>query len=185
VLPAHLAESPERKARFAREAKAISQLNHPHICTIYDVGEEDGLDYLVMEYIEGETLAERLKKGSLPLSQVLEYGAQIADGLDKAHGTGIVHRDLKPGNLMLTKSGIKILDFGLARFAADEPVSDSSDAPTQQRDLTKAQARSNTWRQGNWKASPQMLGQTFGRSGPFFTRCSRENVRLKAKARQA
>ena len=140
MLPAHLAESPERKARFAREAKAISQLNHPHICTLYDVGEEDGLDYLVMEYIDGETLAEQLKKGSLALSEVLEYGAQIADGLDKAHGAGIVHRDLKPGNLMLTKSGIKILDFGLARFAADDPVSDSSDAPTQQGDLTKAQA---------------------------------------------
>ncbi len=94
VLPEHLAESPERKARFAREAKAISQLNHPHICTLYDVGEQDGLNYLVMEYLEGETLAERLKKGPLPLDKVLEYGIQIADGLDNAHSAGIVHRDL-------------------------------------------------------------------------------------------
>ena len=112
VLPQHFAESPERKARFEREAKAISQLNHPHICTLYDVGEQDGIDYLVMEYIEGETLAERLKKGALPLVKALEYGIQIADGLDTAHRAGIVHRDLKPANAMLTKSGVKLLDFG-------------------------------------------------------------------------
>ena len=114
VLPEHLAESPERKARFEREAKAISQLNHPHICTLHDVGEQDGVDFIVMEYIEGDTLAERLKKGALKLEKALEYGIQIADGLDKAHRAGIVHRDLKPGNVMLTKSGVKLLDFGLA-----------------------------------------------------------------------
>ena len=140
VLPEHLAESPERKARFEREAKAISQLNHPHICTLYDVGEQDGLDFLVMEYIEGETLAERLKKGALPLDKALEYGTQIADGLDHAHRAGIVHRDLKPPNVMLTKSGVKILDFGLARLIVEQPVSDASDAPTRQKDLTKEQA---------------------------------------------
>jgi len=111
VLPEHLAESPERKARFEREAKAISQLNHPHICTLYDVGEQDGVDFIVMEYIEGETLAERLKKGALPLDKALEYGIQVADGLDTAHRAGVVHRDLKPANLMLTKSGVKILDY--------------------------------------------------------------------------
>ena len=110
VLPEHLAESPERKARFEREAKAISQLNHPHICTLYDVGEQDGIDFIVMEHIEGETLAERLKKGALKLDKALEYGIQIADGLDTAHRAGIVHRDLKPPNVMLTKSGVKILD---------------------------------------------------------------------------
>ena len=140
VLLEHLAESPERKARFDREAKAISQLNHPHICTLYDVGEQDGVDYLVMEYIEGDTLAQRLKKGPLPLDKALEYGIQIADGLENAHRAGIVHRDLKPGNAMLTKSGIKLLDFGLAKILAGEVEAGSSDAPTQQRDLTKEQA---------------------------------------------
>ena len=101
VLREQLALSPERKQRFEREAKAISKLNHPHICILYDVGNEDGADYLVMEYIEGETLAERLKKGALPLDKALEYGIQIADGLDTAHRAGIVHRDLKPANLIL------------------------------------------------------------------------------------
>ena len=140
VLPEHLSDSPELKARFEREAKAISQLNHPHICTLHDVGSQDGVDYLVMEYIEGETLADRLKKGPLPLATILEYGAQIADALDKAHRAGIVHRDLKPGNIMLTKSGVKLLDFGLARLMAEDPVSDASDAPTRQRELTKDHA---------------------------------------------
>ncbi len=116
VLPEHLAASPEFKARFEREAKAISQLNHPNICTLYDIGEQDGVGYLVMEYIEGETLAERLKRGALTLSEALEYGIQILDGLETAHRAGIVHRDLKPANVMLTKSGVKLLDFGLARL---------------------------------------------------------------------
>ena len=144
VLPEHLAESPERKARFEREAKAISQLNHPHICTLYDVGQQDGVDFIVMEYLEGETLAERLKKGALPLDQALEYGIQIADGLDNAHRAGIVHRDLKPGNAMLTKSGVKLLDFGLAKVLAGETEPAISDAPTRQRDLTKEQANIGT-----------------------------------------
>jgi len=96
VLPEHLAESAERKERFEREAKAISQLNHPHICTLYDVGEQNGVDYLVMEYIEGETLADLLKRGALSLDKAVEYGIQIADGLDNAHRAGIIHRDLKP-----------------------------------------------------------------------------------------
>jgi len=140
VLPEHLAESPVRKARFQREAKAISQLNHPHICTLYDVGEQDGLDFIVMEYIEGETLAERLKKGPLPLGKALEYGIQIADGLDNAHRAGIVHRDLKPPNVMLTSSGVKLLDFGLAKLDDRELDSATSEAPTQQRDLTDEQS---------------------------------------------
>ena len=125
VLPEHLADSPERKARFEREAKAISQLNHPHICTLYDVGKHEGIDFLVMEYIEGETLTDRLKKGALPLDQALEYGIQIADGLDKAHRAGIVHRDLKPGNVMLTKPGAKLLDFGLAK-----PIAEGQPSPS-------------------------------------------------------
>ena len=140
VLPEHFAESPERKARFEREAKAISQLNHPHICTLYDVGEQDGIDFIVMEYIEGETLAERLKKGALPLDKAIEYGSQIADALDKAHRAGIVHRDLKPANVMLTKSGVKLLDFGLARLVEGDLGPETSDAPTQQKDLTQEES---------------------------------------------
>ena len=96
VLPEHLAESAERKQRFEREAKVISQLNHPHICTLYDIGNQNGVDFLVMEHIEGDTLTERLKKGPLPLEEAIRYGCQIADGLDNAHRAGIVHRDLKP-----------------------------------------------------------------------------------------
>jgi Tol biopolymer transport system component len=117
VLPQHLADTPEARQRFEREARAVSALNHPHICTLHDVGSQDGTEYLVMEYLEGETLAARLEKGPLPLEQVLKYGAQIADALDKAHRQGIIHRDLKPGNIMLTKSGAKLLDFGLAKAA--------------------------------------------------------------------
>ena len=111
VLPAEFSENAQFKLRFEREAKTISQLNHPNICTLYDVG--DG--YLVMELLEGESLAERLAKGPLPLEQVVRYGVQIADGLDKAHRAGIIHRDLKPGNIMITKAGAKLLDFGLAK----------------------------------------------------------------------
>jgi serine/threonine protein kinase len=117
VLPSHLSADSIHKQRFEREAKAISHLNHPHICVLYDVGHQDGIDYLVMECVEGETLAKRLEKGPLPLEQVLKYGAQIADALDKAHRAGIVHRDLKPGNIMLTATGAKLLDFGLAKPA--------------------------------------------------------------------
>jgi hypothetical protein len=117
ILPAHLSSDPVRKQRFEREAKTISSLNHPHICVLHDVGSQDGIDYLVMECVEGETLAKRLEKGPLPLDQVLKYGMQIADALDKAHRSGVVHRDLKPGNIILTSTGAKLLDFGLARPA--------------------------------------------------------------------
>src|SRR5215831_925958 len=121
VLPSHLSASADSRQRFEREARTISQLSHPHICALYDVGREpghegqDGVEYLVMEYLEGETLSERLAKGALPLEQTLRYGTEIADALDKAHRQGIVHRDLKPGNVMLTKTGVKLLDFGLAK----------------------------------------------------------------------
>jgi eukaryotic-like serine/threonine-protein kinase len=115
ILPAHLSNDPVRKQRFEREAKTISSLNHPHICVLHDVGHQDGTDYLVMECVEGETLAKRLEKGPLPLEQVLKYGAQIADALDKAHRSGVVHRDLKPGNIVLAGTGTKLLDFGLAK----------------------------------------------------------------------
>ena len=118
ILPEQLSKDTTRKQRFEREAKTISSLNHPHICTLHDIGSQDGIDYLVMECLEGETLAKRLEKGPLPLEQVLKYGAQIADGLDKAHRSGVVHRDLKPANVMLTTTGAKLLDFGLAKPAA-------------------------------------------------------------------
>src|SRR5712671_1820015 len=118
ILPAHLSSDPLRKQRFEREAKTISSLNHPNICMLHDVGQQDGIDYLVMECVEGATLAKRLEKGALPLEQVLKIGAQIADALDKAHRSGVVHRDLKPGNIMLTVTGAKLLDFGLAKPAA-------------------------------------------------------------------
>src|SRR5882757_4310370 len=117
VLPAQFSSDPVHKQRFEREAKAVSSLNHPHICVLHDIGHQDGIDYLVMECVEGETLAKRLEKGPLPLEQVLKYGGQIADALDKAHRAGIVHRDLKPGNIMLTPTGVKLLDFGLAKPA--------------------------------------------------------------------
>ena len=115
ILPSHLSNNPEAKQRFDREARAISSLNHPNICTLFDVGHQDGVDFLVMEFLEGETLAERLTKGPLPTEQVLRYGIEVCEGLERAHKSGVVHRDLKPGNVMLTKNGTKLMDFGLAK----------------------------------------------------------------------
>src|SRR5688572_6369317 len=133
VLASHLSASPEVRQRFEREARTISQLSHPHICALHDVGREGETEYLVMEYLEGETLSDRLSKGALPIDQVLRYGVQIADALDRAHRQGIVHRDLKPGNVMITKSGVKLLDFGLAKAIAPAVTPDSLTAyPTQQ-----------------------------------------------------
>lgn len=125
ILPQEMCADPVRKQRFEREAKTISSLNHPNICVLHDIGSQDGVDYLVMECVEGETLAKRLEKGPLPVEQVLKYGTQIAHALDRAHRAGIVHRDLKPGNIMLTASEAKLLDFGLAK-----PVSALADAAT-------------------------------------------------------
>ncbi len=126
ILRAESAGSPDRRARFEREARAIASLNHPHICTLHDVGHQDGVDFLVMERLEGQTLAERLARGPMPFAEAIECAGQIADALDRAHGQGIVHRDLKPANVMLTRSGVKLLDFGLARlFASDAPVQDA------------------------------------------------------------
>ena len=120
VLPQHVAANPELKQRFEREARTVAALNHPHICTLFDIGHEEpstssgqAVDFLVLEYLNGETLAQRLEKGPLPLEQALAIAINIADALDKAHRQGIVHRDLKPGNIMLTKAGAKLLDFGL------------------------------------------------------------------------
>src|ERR1022692_388182 len=115
VLPSHLSDDPELKQRMEREAKAISALQHANICTLYDIGTQDGTNFLVMEYLEGQTLAERLGKGAVPLDQVLKIGTEIAQALEKAHQHGIIHRDLKPANIMLTKGGAKLMDFGLAK----------------------------------------------------------------------
>jgi eukaryotic-like serine/threonine-protein kinase len=143
VLPPGLAHDPRRRERFEREARALSSLNHPHICRLYDVGNQDGVDYLVMELLEGQPLSERLHKGLLPLDQALAYAIQIADALDAAHRQGIVHRDLKPANIMLTKSGAKLLDFGIARAAA--PVA------------TPASAQSTLTDEGTWLGTVQYM----------------------------
>jgi Tol biopolymer transport system component len=139
VLPAQLSSSTESRQRFEREAKTISQLSHPHICALYDVGSEGETEYLVMEYLEGETLAARLARAALPLDQTLRFGTEIADALDKAHRQGIVHRDLKPGNVMLTKSGVKLLDFGLAKAIAP---------PTEKGNLTSLPTQQGLTQQG-------------------------------------
>jgi serine/threonine protein kinase len=125
ILPSHLSENAEARQRFEREARTISSLNHPNVCTLHDVGHQDGIDYLVMEYLEGETLADRLLKGPLPVEQVLKYATEICEGLEKAHRSGVVHRDLKPGNIMLTKTGAKLMDFGLAKTSVASPSATS------------------------------------------------------------
>jgi serine/threonine protein kinase len=126
VLAQHLSASPEIRARFEREARTVSLLNHPHICVLHDVGREGDIDYLVMELVEGETLASRLSRGPLPSAEVLRLGAQIADALDRAHRAGVIHRDLKPGNVMLTPQGqVKLMDFGLAK--EDRAITDDTD----------------------------------------------------------
>jgi eukaryotic-like serine/threonine-protein kinase len=143
VLPAHVSADPERRARFAREAKTIGGLNHPHICTLHDVGEHDGITYLVMEHLTGKTLAERLENGPLPLEQALEAGAQIAEALSAAHRQGIIHRDLKPSNVMFTKASpgaqhVKLLDFGLAKLKAhgEQPAAAFASATTRTAPVT-------------------------------------------------
>jgi eukaryotic-like serine/threonine-protein kinase len=120
-LPEGLAKDHQALERFQREARTISSLNHPNICVLHDIGHEDGLDYLVLEYLEGETLAEKLERGPLPADAVLRYSIEMSDALDKAHRQGVVHRDLKPGNVMLTQSGSKLLDFGVAKALPQPP----------------------------------------------------------------
>src|SRR5437879_4643922 len=124
VLPANLSSDPSLRQRLEREAKAVSRLSHPHICTLHDIGHQEGVDFLVMELVEGETLEHRLQKGPLPPEQAIRLAAQIADALAKAHKLGIVHRDLKPSNVMLTKAGAKVMDFGLAKESDHAPLAD-------------------------------------------------------------
>ena len=141
ILPAGFAANPEFKARFEREAKTISQLSHPNVCSLFDVGNHEGMEYLVMELIEGESLGDRLQKGPLPIALVLKHGIEIASALDAAHRQGIVHRDLKPGNVMLTQAGAKLLDFGLAKsgplITSTSSVSQMAESPTQHQPLTE------------------------------------------------
>src|SRR5258708_5743051 len=129
ILSSQLSSNSEARQRFDREARSISSLSHPNVCQLYDVGSQDGTSYLVMEYLEGETLADRLRKGPLPLDQVLKCGLEICEGLEKAHRCGVIPRDLKPGNIMLTKSGAKLMDFGLAKPVL--PASPASSGLTQ------------------------------------------------------
>jgi eukaryotic-like serine/threonine-protein kinase len=136
VLPEHLSNNAHLRERLDREAKAISSLSHPHICPLYDIGRQDGIDFLVMEYLEGETLAHRIKRGPLPQEQVLRFAIQITDALDTAHRHRVIHRDLKPGNIMITKAGAKLLDFGLAKVLAVDTVAGLTALPTQTTPLT-------------------------------------------------
>jgi len=138
ILPPGFAHNEQFRARFEREAKTISSLNHPNICTLFDIGHEGGAHFLVLELIEGETLSDRLQKGALPPDQTLKFGAQIADALDRAHKQGIIHRDLKPGNVMLAKTGAKLLDFGLARSGVESsPIQGLTELATQAKPLTQ------------------------------------------------
>ena len=176
ILPGALAADPQFRERFDREARAISQLDHPHICALYDVGEHAGTAYLVMQHLDGETLTDRLAKGALPIEQALKTAIEIASALDTAHRAGIVHRDLKPGNVMLTKAGAKLLDFGLAKSGA--PVvteAGLSMLPTTPRNLTVQGTILGTfqctWRRSSSRASRRMHAQTSSHSAQCSTRC--------------
>ncbi len=159
VLPAEAAGSSIRRQRLEREARTISQLSHPNICALYDVGHQDGIDFLVMEHLDGETLGDRLRRGPLPIDRVLEYAVQIAAALDKAHRHGVTHRDLKPGNIMLTAAGAKLLDFGLAKLDASRersPLPGLTAAPTEEKPLTSEGALLGTFR---YMAPEQLEGK--------------------------
>jgi Tol biopolymer transport system component/predicted Ser/Thr protein kinase len=156
VLPSDAAADPDRLVRFEREAKTVSQLSHPHICTLYDVGKEGGVEFLVMEYLEGETLAERLERRPVPLDEAVGYAVQIADALDTAHRQGVVHRDLKPANIMLTRDGSKLLDFGLAKLQPARADIGESALATEDRPLTQEGSILGTFR---YMAPEQLEGK--------------------------
>ena len=191
VLPGAVALDEQMRARFAREARAVAALTHPHICTLYDVGQHDGVDFLVMEHLQGETLATRLAAGHLSLDQSLTCAVQIASALDHAHRQGIVHRDLKPANIMLTASGAKLLDFGLAKFrtTSDETAVADVTRPPQSRTrpssrrptratktrhtshAARSSGRSATWPQSRSRAMRPMRAAICSRSERFSTKC--------------
>jgi serine/threonine protein kinase len=167
TLPVELARNSQLRLRFQREAKAISALSHPHICALYDVGEHDGVDYLVMEYLEGETLAERLSRGPLPLKEALRVGIEMAGALERAHREGVVHRDLKPGNVMLTRNGAKLLDFGLAKAASvTTPI--SAEDPTVQHASTPLTAEGTIVGTFQYMAPEQLEGQQLDHRTDIF-----------------
>jgi serine/threonine protein kinase len=176
VLPANLSEDAERRHRFEREAQTIAALNHPNICTLHDVGREGGTDFLVMEHLEGETLAARLERGPLPLDEALKVAIAVADALDKAHGHGVTHRDLKPGNIMLTPSGAKLLDFGLAKLQQRAQASESGAVLTVAGVNTTAPGmilgtmQHSTWRRSSSKARKLTPEPTSSRSAGCSTR---------------
>ena len=172
VLPEELSFDPERRRRLEQEARAVASLAHPHICTLFDIGRENGIDYLVLEYLEGETLAERLRRGALPLEEAVRYGRQMAEALHQAHLKGVVHRDVKPGNVMLTKGGVKLLDFGLARlrpvFGSAIAAGDSG-SPTKNEQLTREGAIVGTL---HYMAPEQLEGkESDGRADVFSLGC--------------
>ena len=156
ILPEHLSSDPGRRARFEREAQTISGLSHPNICALFDIGDQDGIHYVVLEYLEGRTVADRLAKGPLPVSEVLKVGADIASALETAHRHGIVHRDLKPANVMLTKTGAKLLDFGLAKSSAALASAAAVDALTLSKSLTEEGVIVGTFR---YMAPEQLEGK--------------------------
>jgi Tol biopolymer transport system component len=156
ILPERLADDPVRRQRFEREARAVASLNHPHICGLYDIGQDRGIDFLVLEYLEGRTLAGCLIKGALPLSEVMKIGVQLADALDHAHRCGLVHRDLKPGNIMLTRSGVKVLDFGLAKLRVVDSLPELSTVATAGSPLTGENALLGTF---EYMAPEQLEGR--------------------------
>jgi serine/threonine protein kinase len=156
VLPSHLKDNPDLRQRLER-ARAVSSLDHPHICTLHDIGEQDGTEFLVMEFVEGEALAERLKKGALPLDSALRHAVEVADALEKAHRQGVVHRDLKPGNIMISKEGAKLLDFGLAKISDVPGLGEGGSAlPTQEKPLTEKGAILGTFQ---YMAPEQLEGK--------------------------
>ena len=169
VLPDTLAADPHFRERFDREARAVAALNHPHICTLYDIGVQDGASFLVMEYVEGETLAARLERGAMPVDQALKAGIEVASALARAHRAGITHRDLKPANVMLTRSGAKLLDFGLAKAGASvlagAPAAAGSALLTEDRALTAQGTILGTFQ---YMAPEQLEGQDAGARTDIF-----------------
>ena len=166
ILASDIADDASLRARFEREAQAVAALDHPHICGIYDVGEANGTHFLVMPYLEGQTLAARLENGALPPDDTLKIATELADALEKAHRKGIIHRDLKPANIMLTKAGSKLLDFGIAKLKA--PASSMAamtgvGQPLWRPRMGRFSAPCNTWRRSNSRARTPMPAATSGR----------------------